>query len=60
MAKKPYLFQPKFTFLQFNIKLLLPQDLEDNFKMIFMIFPILDQNIIDKYHHKLIKIWLEH
>jgi hypothetical protein len=58
VAQKIHTIQPKFTFGEISIKLMISQTLEDNsemFGMLLLIFGI-DKDIIDEDHYEFVEL----
>jgi hypothetical protein len=58
MPKKWNLFQPECTLAKIDIQLGVTKSLQNNLKLLLMIFFSLgvDQDIINEYHHKLVQL----
>jgi hypothetical protein len=58
MAKKRYFLQPECTLTELGIELMVVKSLQDNTKMLHMLFLILgvDQDVINEDHDKLIHL----
>jgi hypothetical protein len=55
MSKKGYFLQPKSTLAEFGIELMVPKSLQNNSKMLCMLFFTLgiDQDVVNEFHDKL-------
>jgi hypothetical protein len=62
MSKKWNLLQPECTFAKLGIESMVTKSLQNNPKMLFMLFFILglDQDVINEYHDKLVQLWHEY
>jgi hypothetical protein len=62
MSKKWNLLQPECTFAKLDIESMVTKSLQNNPKMLFMLFFILelDQDVINEYHDKLVQLWHEY
>jgi hypothetical protein len=62
MAKKWNLLQPECTLAKLGIKLMVMKSLQNNPKMLLMLFfiPGVDQDVINEYHDKLVQLRYEY
>jgi hypothetical protein len=62
VTKKRYFLQPKCTFAELGIELMVVKSLQDNTKMLLMLFFILgvDQDVINEDHIKLVQLQYEY
>jgi hypothetical protein len=62
MSKKWNLLKPECTLAELGIKLMVTKSLQNNPKMLFMLFFILrvDQDVINEYHDKLVQLQHEY
>jgi hypothetical protein len=58
LAKKWYFLQPERTLAELGIKLMVAKSLQDNMKVLLMLFIILevDQDVVNKDHDKLVQL----
>jgi hypothetical protein len=58
MSKKWNLLKPECTLVELGIKLMVMKSLQNNLKMLLMLFFIigLDQDVINEYHDKLVQL----
>jgi hypothetical protein len=56
MSKKWNLLKPECTLAELGIKLMVTKSLQNNLKMLFMLFFILgvNQHVVNEYHDKLV------
>jgi dynactin complex subunit len=62
VAKKRYFLQPECTLAELGIELMVAKSLQDNMKMLLMLFLILgvDQDVVNEDHDKLVQLWHEY
>jgi hypothetical protein len=62
MSKKWNLLKPECILVELDIKLMVTKSLQNNSKMLLMLFFILgvDQDVINEYHDKLVQLWHEY
>jgi hypothetical protein len=62
VTKKRYFLQPECTLAELDIELMIVEPLQDNTKMLLMLFFILgvDQDVIDEDHDKFVQLWHEY
>jgi hypothetical protein len=62
MSKKLNLLQPECTFAELGIKLTVTKSLQNNLKVLLMLFFILgvDQDVVNEYHDKLVQFQHEY
>jgi hypothetical protein len=58
VTKKRYFLQPKYTFAELDIELMVTESLQDNTKVLLMLFFILgvDQDVVNEDHDKLVQL----
>jgi hypothetical protein len=62
MAKKRCFLQPEGTHVELGIELMVVKSLQDNTKVLLMLFLILgvDQDVANEDHDKLVQLWHEY
>ena len=57
-----HLLEPKFTFSELCVELMLSQHFHHHLQMLYMLFlgPRIDQDIVDEHDDELVQIFLEH
>jgi hypothetical protein len=62
MSKKWNLLKPECTLAELGIKLMVTKSLQNNPKMLLMLFFIfgVDPDVVNEYHDKLIQLWYEY
>jgi hypothetical protein len=62
MTKKEYFLQPECTHAELGIELMVMKSLQNNPKMLLMLFFIfvVDQHVVNEGHDKLVQLWHEY